>query len=600
MGIAYRKDIDGLRALAVLSVIIFHLGFLPNGYLGVDVFFVISGYLITGIVYKEVCENKFSILKFYERRLRRITPLVLFVTIVALTIGYFVMLPDDLENLAQSVFASNLMVNNILMYITSSDYWAVRNDYLPLMHTWSLGIEEQFYLLYPLIFTILGGRRKKYILPSIVLIFIVSFYFFLQSNNAAQKFYLFHFRVFELSFGGILAILKINKPHLTIFSLNKKYLLYILFSLLTILLLTNFIVSNDIKVVLVVLLTTGVLVLGDNYYNSNNLYKKLTTNKIVSLIGKISFSLYMWHQLVFAFSRYVFVENITLQNSIFLLSIVFVLSFISYHLIENPFRNRLIIKTKPFLFILTSSFILVLVLSLYIYSLGGIVRNVPELGIVKSNHNKEFNFFSASDNIHIQYNEAIRKLNIPFDEKNRSLKKVLVLGNSFGRDFTNVLLESTFNNQIQVRYSTVYDNKTELRDKIKNADFVFICSDYKRISEDLTQLNGIDIDPIKTFVVGTKDFGNSNGISYNKKDKDFKTYRVEMKKGILQEEINLKNQWRSRYISLLNLIADKEGKVLVFTPNGKYISQDTTHFTQYGASFFAGLLESQLKNIFEN
>jgi peptidoglycan/LPS O-acetylase OafA/YrhL len=148
----YRNDIDTLRAVSVVAVILFHLGFISNGYLGVDVFFVISGYLITGIVFKESQIGEFSILKFYERRVRRIFPLVLLITIIAFCLGFIFMLPDDLENLCQSIVASNFSSNNILMKITSEDYWALKNDYKPLMHTWSLGIEEQFYLIFPLIF----------------------------------------------------------------------------------------------------------------------------------------------------------------------------------------------------------------------------------------------------------------------------------------------------------------------------------------------------------------------------------------------------------------------------------------------------------------
>ncbi|MGV4462924.1 acyltransferase family protein [Ornithobacterium rhinotracheale] len=136
----YRIDIDGLRALAVISVIAFHFGFLPNGYLGVDIFFVISGFLITSIAYNEVQNDKFSVAKFYERRIRRIIPLLLVVTTISLFLGMLLMLPGDLENLAQAAVASNLSANNILMMITSSDYWNVTNEYKPLMHTWSLGI----------------------------------------------------------------------------------------------------------------------------------------------------------------------------------------------------------------------------------------------------------------------------------------------------------------------------------------------------------------------------------------------------------------------------------------------------------------------------
>ena len=178
MIIVYRTDIDGLRALGVISVILFHLGILKNGYLGVDVFFVISGYLITSIVYKELEINVFSISSFYERRIRRIIPLLLFTSLCAFILGLIFMLPDDLENLCQSVFASNFSANNILMLITSSDYWAVKNDFKPLMHTWSLGIEEQFYLFYPLIFFFLKGKNVKIILYVLFGLTLVSLSFF--------------------------------------------------------------------------------------------------------------------------------------------------------------------------------------------------------------------------------------------------------------------------------------------------------------------------------------------------------------------------------------------------------------------------------------
>lgn len=156
----YRAEIDGLRAIAVISVIIFHLNFLPNGYLGVDVFFVISGFLITNIIYKEQSQNNFSIINFYKRRVRRIIPLTMFISLVALLMGIIFMLPEDIISLSKSVIATNLFSNNILLYITSSDYWDVSINYKPLMHTWSLGIEEQFYLFYPLVFVLFRNRKK--------------------------------------------------------------------------------------------------------------------------------------------------------------------------------------------------------------------------------------------------------------------------------------------------------------------------------------------------------------------------------------------------------------------------------------------------------
>ena len=166
----YRSDIDGLRAVAVISVILFHLGVLPNGYLGVDVFFVISGYLITGIIYQQKVNREFSVLKFYQKRIRRIVPLVLFITAITLSVGLLFMLPDDLENLCQNIIATNLSANNILSFITSSDYWAIKNEFRPLMHTWSLGVEEQFYLIFPILFVLIPSKRNKILLFGLIIL----------------------------------------------------------------------------------------------------------------------------------------------------------------------------------------------------------------------------------------------------------------------------------------------------------------------------------------------------------------------------------------------------------------------------------------------
>ena len=237
----YRNDINGLRAISVLAVIAFHFGFFSNGYLGVDVFFVISGYLITTIVFREAKENSFSIINFYLRRIRRIIPLVVFILSVSLIVGLIVMLPDDLENLAQSVVATNFFGNNILQLVTTHDYWNIVNEYKPLMHTWSLGVEEQFYFIYPILFLILGNsKRIKYILPVLVLLSISSLFLFLFYSDADAKFYLIQYRFWELSLGGIGSILTINK------NINGKYKFVFLLSLMSVLFLE---ISNDLKII---------------------------------------------------------------------------------------------------------------------------------------------------------------------------------------------------------------------------------------------------------------------------------------------------------------------------------------------------------------
>ena len=137
-------------------------------------FFVISGYLITGIIYKKLLNNEFSIKDFYVRRTKRIIPLVSFICLISLILGVIVMLPDDLENLAQSIVATNFFNNNTLQVLTTKNYWDVVNEFKPLMHTWSLAIEEQYYLLYPFLFILIGKFRLKLILPTITALTLIS------------------------------------------------------------------------------------------------------------------------------------------------------------------------------------------------------------------------------------------------------------------------------------------------------------------------------------------------------------------------------------------------------------------------------------------
>ncbi|MDP5200703.1 acyltransferase [Flavobacterium sp. DG2-3] len=599
----YRIDIDGIRGLAVISVILFHLGYLPNGYLGVDVFFVISGYLITGIVFKEVKENSFSILKFYERRIRRIIPLVLFTSLIAFVLGICFMLPDDLENLAQSIFASNFSANNILMYITSSDYWAVKNDYKPLMHTWSLGIEEQFYFFYPILFFIFKNNKRKFILPVLVFMTIISLFLFFISNNYAAKFYLLQYRFFELSFGGICAIYFENLKHKTNRLLEKsKFLLYImLFAVVLILLLRNT-GNNDIKILLVTILSAGILVLGENHFQSDTFYKNVLCNKFLLGAGKISFSLYMWHQIIFAFARYTFLEEINILWTVILIFIVIILSILSYYLIEQPFRNRKKIKTSQLLIIIGVFFVLTSVSALYIYTIGGIIKDVPELNIKKSAHLDKLNFFDSNNNIHIEYNEHIRNLDKSFVEINKT--KILVLGNSFARDFANILLESSFKSKIELSY---YDcnkklSKEEIVNRFQKCDFIFIANDFLFTKELMQKLKlDYNINIEKVWIVGIKDFGNSNGIFYNKTNRidDCKNYRTVMKKNILAYNKTMKKEWGLRYIDLIKPVSDSQDRVLVFTPDCKFISQDTYHLTKFGASFYSSLLEERLSSILQ-
>lgn len=563
----YRKDIDGIRALAVLSVIFYHFGLLPNGYLGVDIFFVISGYLITGIIYRDISENRFSILNFYLRRTRRIIPLVSFMCLTALVIGIFTMLPDDLENLAQSIIATNLFSNNILQTITTKNYWDVVNEFKPLMHTWSLGIEEQYYLFYPFLFLFIGKKKMNWILPILLFFTVVSLGLFFSPFKDFYKFYLLPFRFHELSIGGIAAILLKDK----VFKHNFSPILILL---LLLFLCFNFnFINNNILIFTTIIVTCGLLITSND---SNMLSFNILENKISVFIGKISFSLYMWHQVLLAYGRYFVWKEMSFIN----LSIVFILtilfSILTYIFIEQPFRDKMRVNNKILIWSLSSVFLFTSLFSFYIYTNAGVLYDIPELDIKKQ---------SAKRNMHAKYNDAIYKLDNNFNSVNKM--KILVIGNSYARDWANILLESKFKEKIEISYIYQATKHKDLYKRIREADYIFWSEINKK---ELIKLN---IAENKIWCIGTKNFGINNGIFYNYNGADYCKQRTLMEKRYMEKNNKLKAEWNEKYIDLISPIIDKHSTVPVFTPDCKFISQDCRHLTKAGANYFATLIENQ-------
>lgn len=563
----YRKDIDGIRALAVSSVLLFHFGYLPNGYLGVDIFFVISGYLITGIIYKETLENRFSISNFYLRRTRRIIPLVSFTCLISLIIGIFTMLPDDLENLAQSVLATNFFSNNILQILTTKNYWDIVNEFKPLMHTWSLGIEEQYYLFYPFLFVLIGKKRITWVLPILVIITILSLVLFFSPFKDFYKFYLLPFRFYELSLGGIAAILFKNKV------LNHKFSPLLIGILLIILSFSFEDIQNSVLLFLTIIITCGLLI---SYNNNNKLSSFILENKLMVFIGKLSFSLYMWHQILLAFGRYfVFKEMNEINVTIILFSTI-LLSIFTFYIIEQPFRDKKKVNNKVLIWSLTFIFILTSGSSVYIYLKAGVLKNIPELSISK---------YKVERNMHAKYNDEIYNLDLNFNSINKT--KILIIGNSFARDWANVLLESKFNTMIEISYIYQPENHIDLEERVKKANYIF----YSTVTH--KKLKELHIDEAKVWCVGTKNFGLNNGIFYNYHGIEYCLQRTLMEKGFIERNNELKKEWKDKYIDLISLIIDEDSTIPVFTPDCKFISQDCRHLTKSGAQFFASLIENK-------
>lgn len=564
----YQKDIDGLRAIAVMAVVFFHLGLLTHGYLGVDVFFVISGYLITS---KIISEEKFSIRKFYSRRIRRILPLALFIAFIAILIGYFFMLPDDLENLAQSVIASNFSINNLLLYYTTGDYWNVANEYKPLMHTWSLGVEEQFYFLYPFIFLLIPKLAKQKI--TITILFLLSLLLFFYIDNKDFVFFIIITRFWEIAFGGIIAL------YFSKIVLDYKIKTLIAFLLIVLFFLLDYAVFPKIGLFFCVFLA-GVLML-----HSNNDKKLFYNNTIFNFIGQISFSVYLWHQLLLAFYRYTVTANFSIYFILAYLVCTIGLSYLTYIFIENYYRNS---KKVAFAKVLVFTLFLLIfstTFSLYTIYRKGIVRDIAELGIKKENYKTIVH--------HNEYNDRIRKLTSYFSTDS-SKAKVLLFGDSYARDFGNILLESNSKENIDLRY--LHYDKKDTAQFLQKADLVLFNRE--------EGLNKSFVDSVVThhrisnyYVIGSKKFGDNMGVYYNRASKENCNLTAEPDERIATINQQMKASFGNVYIDLMQPVLTANNKVIVFTENCYFLSQDTKHLTKHGAQFYANKLNSIIKSI---
>lgn len=568
----YRTDIDGLRAIAVLAVIAFHYGFLKNGYLGVDVFFVVSGFLITGIIKRELDDGRFSIVNFYLRRTRRIVPLALFITAVALGIGMLTMLPHDLHSLSENVVATNFFANNVLQVVAINNYWDVWNDYKPLMHTWSLGVEEQYYMFYPLLFLLVGKKRPALLAPAIAALAVLSLgVCFLPRFDDTHKFYIISFRFWELAVGGLLAIGLGQRL------LKHKFAWLVLGLLVAVHLVGVAYPAPVVPLLITVGLTATLLassVTGDTVANA------LLTNPVSVWLGKISFSLYMWHQVLVAYCRYVLIQELKPGHFVALFALTVLFSAATYQFVEQPFRNRKRVSNKLLFACLLPMFLLTTGLGFFIYRKDGVLRDVPELDISKASHAK---------NYQDGYNSRVFEMDKDFSDTNKL--KVLVAGNSFARDWANVLMESKFKDEIEVRYVSEPEHSTTIGPRSRAAAIVF-CSFAPR-----GQIAGYSPDMGKVWVVGTKSFGKSNGIFYNYRGPGYHQQRTSMEEGKFEENERLKGEWKDRYIDLVAKVVDANKTVPVFTSDEKFISQDCRHFTEPGAKFFATLVQPDLERI---
>lgn len=335
----YRADIDGLRAIAVLAVVLYHYGIggLQGGFVGVDVFFVISGYLITGIIHKEMQRGDFTLTGFYERRARRIFPALFVMLLVTMVAGLFLLLPSDLVRLGKAAAATVLFVSNV-QYLRESGYFDSSSDFNPLLHTWSLGVEEQFYVGLPLLLMLAHRYRPAWMLRIVALCALSSFAacVVVQPIMAKPVFFLSPFRAWELLLGSLLALGAV--PQIRGDRLRGATAVLALLVLIgSVAFMRAGVDFPGWKAAMPVLATAALLHVGAG--GASPVTRLLTWRPLV-FVGLISYSLYLWHWPILVLVNYqAGMQPLDTWQTVVLLAAAALLAVASYRWVEQPLRR---------------------------------------------------------------------------------------------------------------------------------------------------------------------------------------------------------------------------------------------------------------------
>jgi peptidoglycan/LPS O-acetylase OafA/YrhL len=439
--IKYESHIDGLRGLSVLAVLIYHsqinlfnIQLLKGGYLGVDVFFIISGYLISKIIYTELFIDKnFSLLNFFKRRIRRIIPSLFFIILVFLVLSYFFLLPWDIIFLAKQALSQLAFVSNFFFWkYLNFSYMADESLLIPFLHTWSLSVEQQFYLFFPIFILFFYKFFFKYLITFFLILITISLItaHFFSYSFPSFNFYTTTSRIWEFLMGSLFAYFNIKNKKIYFLELINQNVITI-FSL--IFLLCSFIFFDERTkhpsfITLIPALSTIFLL----YFSKENcLALKILSYKPFVNLGIISYSLYLWHYPIFAFFRKSYFANFYNHNLMMFIMIIlsFILSITTYNLIEKRFK--LLVKN----FNITLLFIILFLISIIFFSVRIIKTNGYQERLDLSDFQKSY--FQIENKIPIQKKTPNQNSNII--NKN----KIYILGNSHGDNFKDILISNS-------------------------------------------------------------------------------------------------------------------------------------------------------------
>ena len=506
MKMTYRPEIDGLRTIAVISVMLYHaklsiggINLLPGGYLGVDIFFVISGFLITSLMMSELQHTgTLSILGFYERRVRRLLPALLIVIIVSLPVAWNILLPEQFIDYAKSLLSSVSFGSNFYWHYSLQEYGAESALLKPFLHTWSLAVEEQYYIIYPIL---LAGiytfcRKQTPLLLLFGLLISLAFAEWMTRSDPSFSFYMLPSRFWELLTGGLLASVLYLYP-----DKNSSGVLTRIMPSVGLLLIAHALSFDEYNsdhpglITLKPVLGTALII---GFSNKSSYVIKMLSNQICIGIGLLSYSLYLWHYPIFSFGRILNAEAGVGDKAIWI-ALTFSLSFISYKLVEKPFRNRSKIPVRRMALILGSSILFVVLMSVLIIMKNGVDNRFRSLktlygknafdngllaktswGVLKD-HIKEMGFPKAS--VNCCKASSVEKDVLWF--RTQSKKNILIVGDSHSKDLFNALYLNThlFKEYELARYAILADSFSEIdalvaSPNFRDADIVIVSMRY--------------------------------------------------------------------------------------------------------------------------
>jgi peptidoglycan/LPS O-acetylase OafA/YrhL len=437
MKFLYRPDIDGLRAISILGVILFHFkfDFFSGGYLGVDVFIVISGFLITSFIFKRLELNKFSFSEFLIRRAKRLLPSFFVVIFLSLIFAYFIFLPEDLVKFCKSLISAASLSSNFFFWLNSG-YWDESNIN-PLLHTWSLSLEWQFYLSFSifsvLIWKLVKLKFYKLTIILFVFLFISSFFSAVLFMDRSMSFFLLPFRLYEFLIGSLIYFIRDQK--FLIIEKNKEF-----FSFFGIfLIIFSFIIfdsESNVPGYIALMPCLGATLL---IYQSDSIVHNFLKNKIFVYLGLISYSLYLYHWPVLVFYSWINIIELDLITKLLLIILSLVLSIINFHIIEKPYKNNS--KLKKYI-----NYIFLLALLIVILFVQQTISNkgYPDRFSDKKNNLIES---ISKDVVHKRKKFLNENIDLKF---NKNIKnKILVLGDSNGEDMFMALRQNINTSDIE-------------------------------------------------------------------------------------------------------------------------------------------------------